>query len=63
MRSYLYCLIKKWDKIGIFEKLSVCLKSDKTQNKILKLNIIDGVSDQEMNCELFVFLIKFVNRK
>ena len=24
---------------------------------------LDGVSDQEMNCELFVFLIKFVNRK
>ena len=23
----------------------------------------DGVSDQEMNCELFVLLIKFVNRK
>ena len=22
-----------------------------------------GVSDQEMNCELFVFLIEFVNRK
>ena len=23
----------------------------------------DGVSDQEMNCELFVLWIKFVNRK
>ena len=23
----------------------------------------NGVSDQEMNCELYVFLIKFVNRK